>query len=80
VPNLAISRSAGQAYVNVLTNGQQVQTPIETGVVGDQFTEVTSGLNGGEQIVMPTVRVNSGGGTRVPGGGPGNGGGVKFGG
>jgi hypothetical protein len=50
-----------------------VPTPIETGVVGDQFTEVTSGLTGTEQIVMPTLKVNTGtGGGRnqgAPGGG-----------
>src|SRR5205807_9357682 len=32
VPNLAISHTAGQAYVNVYAAGQQVPTPIETGV------------------------------------------------
>jgi len=64
VPNLAISHTAGQAYVLVYSNGQQVQTPIETGVAGDQFTEVTGGLNDGEQVVIPTVRVSAGTGTR----------------
>jgi HlyD family secretion protein len=64
VPNLAISHTAGQAYVLVYSSGQQVQTPIETGVAGDQFTEVTGGLNDGEQVVIPTVRVSSGTGTR----------------
>jgi hypothetical protein len=59
--------------VNVYVGGQPVPTPIETGVVGDQFTEVTSGLTGTEQIVMPTLKVNTGtGGGRnqgAPGGG-----------
>lgn len=78
VPNLAISHSAGQAYVLVYSDGQQVQTPIDTGVVGDTFTEVTGGLNDGEQIVIPTVRLGSGtGSTR---GGFGGGGGVRIGG
>ena len=71
VPNLAIKRSAGQAYVLVYTSGQQVQTPIETGVVGDQFTEVTGGLNDGEQVVLPTLRASSGSGGRGSGGGGG---------
>ena len=80
VPNLAVTHTAGQAFVLVYAGGQQVQTPIDTGVVGDQFTEVTGGLNDGEQIVIPTVRVSSGtgsgstrglggGGVRVGGGG-----------
>src|SRR2546428_5951546 len=60
VPNLAIPRIAGQAIGNVYSGGQQVQTPIETGVVGDHFTEVTVGLYNVVQPVIPTVRVSSG--------------------
>jgi multidrug efflux pump subunit AcrA (membrane-fusion protein) len=74
VPNLAIQHSGGQAYVLVYTGGQQVQTQIETGVVGDQYTEVTGGLNDGEQVVLPTVRTPTGtsGSGRFGGGGGGN--------
>jgi len=68
VPNLAITRLGGQAYVNVYANGQQVQTAIETGVVGDTYTEVTGGLNQGAQVVIPSLRVPSGTGTRGTGG------------
>ncbi len=74
VPNLAITRLGGQAYVTVYQNGQEVQTAIETGVVGDQYTEVTSGLNAGTQVVIPTLRLPTGTSTR------GNGGGVRLGG
>src|SRR5438552_2329739 len=77
VPNLAISHVAGQAFVNVYAGGQQVQTPIETGVVGDQFTEVTGGLNESEQVVIPTVKAASGTGNTRGGGGLGGGGGVQ---
>jgi HlyD family secretion protein len=76
VPNLAITHSAGQAFVYVYAGGQQVQTQIETGVVGDQFTEVTGGLNDGERVVIPTVRVNSGTGNGRGFGGGGLGGGA----
>ena len=77
VPNLAISRLGGQAYVNVYTGGKAMQTPIEVGVVGDQYTEVTGGLNEGAQVVIPTLRVaGSSGGIRTGGGG----GGVRIGG
>jgi HlyD family secretion protein len=71
VPNLAITRLGGQAFVNVYQNGQPVQTAIETGVVGDQYTEVTSGLNDGMQVVIPSLRVPTG--TNSRGGGPGGG-------
>jgi macrolide-specific efflux system membrane fusion protein len=62
--------------VNVYQNGQEVQTAIETGVVGDQYTEVTSGLTPGMQVVIPTLRVPSGSTTTRGGGG----GAVRFGG
>jgi HlyD family secretion protein len=70
VPNLAITRLGGQAYVNIYSNGQQVQTAIEVGVVGDTYTEVTGGLNLGAQVVIPTLRVPTGTGTRGNGSAP----------
>jgi len=77
VPNLAITRLAGQAYVNVYVNGKEAQIAIQTGVVGDQFTEITGGLSEGAQVVIPTLRVSgSSGGNRLGGGG----GGVRIGG
>jgi multidrug efflux pump subunit AcrA (membrane-fusion protein) len=81
VPNLAVTHSAGQAFVTVYASGQQVATPIDTGVVGDQYTEVVGGLNDGEQVVLPTVRAATGtGSTRGLGGfGGGGGGGVRVG-
>src|SRR5712692_4358452 len=70
VPNLAITRLGGQAYVNVYVSGQQVQTAVQTGIVGDQYTEITGGLNEGAQVVIPTLRVPTGsGGGRFGGGG-----------
>ena len=74
VPNLAISHLGGQAYVMVYAGGKQTQTPVDTGVVGDQFTEITGGVNEGEQIVIPTLRATTGTGTnRGFGGGFGGG-------
>jgi len=70
VPNLAITRLGGQPYVNVYVSGQQVQTAVQTGIVGDQYTEITGGLNEGAQVVIPTLRVPTGsGGGRFGGGG-----------
>ncbi|HSS94895.1 MAG TPA: biotin/lipoyl-binding protein [Candidatus Dormibacteraeota bacterium] len=78
VPNLAITRLGGQAYVNIYVGGKEIQTMIQTGVVGDQFTEVTGGLNEGAQVVIPTLRVSgsTGGGRGL---GTGAGGGVRIG-
>ncbi len=74
VPNLAITHTGGQAFVTVYSGGQQAQTQIETGVVGDQFTEITGGLNDGEQIVIPTVRAATSGSGTNRGTGTGTGG------
>jgi HlyD family secretion protein len=79
VPNLAITHAGGQAYVTVYADGRQTQTAIETGVAGDQYTEVTGGLNDGEKVVIPTVRVSSGSGS-TRGGFGGGGGGIRVGG
>lgn len=78
VPNLAITHTGGQAYVTVYAAGQQTRTAVETGVVGDQYTEVTGGLNDGEQVVIPSVRVSSGSGS-TRGGFGGGGGGIRVG-
>jgi len=67
VPNLAITRLGGQAYVNVYANGQETRTAIETGVVGDTYTEVSSGLSEGQQVVIPSLRVPSGTSSRSGG-------------
>ncbi len=71
VPNLSITRLGGQAYVNVYVGGKQVHTMVQTGVVGDQYTEGTGGLNEGAQVVIPTLRGSSGSsaGSRFGGGG-----------
>jgi len=79
VPNLAITHAGGQAYVTVYAAGQQTRTAIDTGVVGDQYTEVTGGLNEGEQVVLPTVRVSSSSGSTRGGGFGGGGGGIRVG-
>src|SRR5215472_8478176 len=79
VPNLAISHLGTQAYVLVYANGAQTQTAVELGVIGDQFTQVTGGLNDGEQIVLPTVRSATGSSTNRGGGFGGGGGGIRFG-
>jgi HlyD family secretion protein len=68
VPNLAVSHQGTQAFVLVYADGKQTQTPVETGVVGDQFTEVTGGVNEGEVIVIPTVRVSTSGSGTTGGG------------
>jgi len=54
VPNAAVSTSNGTSYVNVEdANGQVTQTKVQTGLSDWQNTEITSGLNEGEKVVVP---------------------------
>lgn len=79
VPNTAIRTLSGRRGVQVMENGQPVDvTDVAFGISNDQFTEVTSGLQEGQQVVLPTAQARpsgQGGGTqlRVPGVGGGGG-------
>jgi HlyD family secretion protein len=84
VPNSAITRLGGQSYVTVLSRDGKTQTrvAVQTGTVGDTSTEITSGLNPGDRVVLPQLRLP----TQTPargvlgGGGGGGGGGASGGG
>jgi HlyD family secretion protein len=53
VPNRAITHQQGKTYVDVLNNGASTQVAVTTGISNTQYTEVTSGLSEGEQVVIP---------------------------
>jgi multidrug efflux pump subunit AcrA (membrane-fusion protein) len=54
VPNAAITSEGGQSYVQVvLPDGTTEQRVIQTGISDYQFTEVTEGLDEGEQVIVP---------------------------
>jgi membrane fusion protein, macrolide-specific efflux system len=85
VPTAAVRTAGGQSIVTVLSGGKQVPKRVQTGVQGDQGTEITSGLSEGDQVVIATApNGTSGGGFpagRFPGlGGGGAGGGARIGG
>jgi hypothetical protein len=72
-------RPTRQQFVTVLRDGQQVQVPVQTGVANDTMTEIVSGLNEGDVVVLATTTTaqpRAGGpGLRIPGvGGFGRGG------
>ncbi len=77
VPTAAVRTAGGQSTVTVLSGGKQVTKQVQTGVQGDQGTEIKSGLNEGDQVVIATATGTTGGGFptgRFPGGGLGGGG------
>ena len=53
VPTSAVhTTTTGSSYVMTLTSGQDVRTPVKVGVVGDVYTQITSGLSAGTQVVL----------------------------
>jgi len=91
LPNSAITRIGGSAFVNLLGRDGRTETrqPIEIGAVSDSQTEVVSGLNLGDQVVLPQLRTTTtgqgagglgAGRTGGGAGGAGGGGGVRIGG
>jgi macrolide-specific efflux system membrane fusion protein len=56
VPTAAITTATdGTSTVKVIANGKTSTVTVETGVVGDTGTEITSGLKEGQTIVLGTV-------------------------
>ena len=54
VPNRAIRTRGRQKMVTVLFEGQQLQTPVVTGLSSDTATEIISGLKEGDVVVVTT--------------------------
>ncbi|MEE9399383.1 MAG: HlyD family efflux transporter periplasmic adaptor subunit, partial [Dehalococcoidales bacterium] len=52
VPNEAITHQGGETYVQVLTDGVIESCSITTGISNCQYTEVTNGLNEGQQVIV----------------------------
>ncbi len=63
VPNRAVRNQGNQKIVTVLYKGQSIEVPVQTGLTNDQYTEVMSGLQVGDQVVLnQTTTTNRGGG------------------
>jgi membrane fusion protein, macrolide-specific efflux system len=81
VPTAAVRTAGngnGRGTVTVMSGGKQVTKIVQTGVQGAQGTEIKSGLNEGDQVLVATTGGGTGGGFptgRFPGGGGGIGGG-----
>lgn len=81
VPNTALHVRTGQTYVTVLTGGHQSEVPVATGLADSRDTEIQSGLQPGDVVVLPSLNTTSSGSTNLRGTGLGGlGGGGTFGG
>jgi HlyD family secretion protein len=61
VPNGAIRETDSGSQVRVRRGNEATLVPITTGLVGDSFTEVTSGLKEGDVVELPAARPRNGG-------------------
>ncbi len=52
VPNEAIFKEKGEAFVEVFENGKIEKRKIKTGLEGENFTEIISGLKEGEKVIL----------------------------
>jgi len=75
VPNLAIRTTAGRRYLQILKDGEAVDTDVVFGIANDTTTEVVSGVAEGDLVVLPAARATAtarpGAGGGGFGGGPG---------
>ena len=72
VPSSAITKIGNLSTVVVRKDGGEATTQVGTGLVGDNGTEITSGLSAGDVVVLSTS-TDGGGGFTFPGGGFGGG-------
>jgi multidrug efflux pump subunit AcrA (membrane-fusion protein) len=82
VPSAAVRSAGGVHLVQLVVNGATQARAVQVGVQGDQFTEITSGLNAGDEIVasLATGTTANNGVPGFPGGGGFGGGGFGGGG
>ena len=69
VPNRAVKTVNKQKVVTVLKNGQQVVVPVQTGLSNDTLTEIVSGLQEGDVVVINSSSTASTSTTRSGAGG-----------
>ncbi|TRZ79645.1 efflux RND transporter periplasmic adaptor subunit [bacterium] len=51
IKNSALKESNTGAYIEILKNGQPTQVNVETGLSNDTMTEITSGLQEGDEVI-----------------------------
>lgn len=59
VPLAAMKEEKGQKYIQVVENGQSRKVPVQSGLRDDSKVEIISGLNEGDQIIIPAAKVKT---------------------
>jgi macrolide-specific efflux system membrane fusion protein len=71
VNSAAVTTVGNRHTVTVVTDAGQETRAVEIGLEGDSATQITSGVQAGERIVVTTSSTTSGSTTRLPGAGAG---------
>lgn len=61
VTSEAVSSGPGGGSVTVLEGGREAQRSVTTGLKGDETTQILSGLEAGETVVLPEITAAAGG-------------------
>ena len=64
VPNLAVRTQTGRRYLTVMKDGQQVDIDVTFGIANDTVTEVLTGVQEGDVVVLPQPRAAASGANR----------------
>jgi multidrug efflux pump subunit AcrA (membrane-fusion protein) len=75
VPTSAVHTIGSSSYVNVLRNGQSVPVTVTVGASDPTRTQILSGLNRGDVVILAEIGAKPPTGGAAPGGGGGGGGG-----
>jgi hypothetical protein len=62
VPTAAVHTVGGQRVVYLVSSGKQVAHPVEVGLSSGGSTQITSGLNEGDQVAVAIATTSYGGG------------------
>jgi hypothetical protein len=52
VPTSAVTTTRNRHFVTVVSGGTTTVTPVQVGVLGDRWTQITSGLQAGQQVML----------------------------
>jgi hypothetical protein len=63
LPTADITTRGGTSSVTLIRSGKQIVQAVTTGLVGDQTTEIVSGVTQGDIVATPAVSVTTGAGT-----------------
>jgi RND family efflux transporter MFP subunit len=58
VPVAAVKTSTNGSYVQVLENGEPLETTVEVGISTDTYTEIASGVTEGQEVITQTINPN----------------------